>query len=649
MSLLSLARSSRSGARIVVLCVVAGLLWAVPGSASVAPSPMSAAALNTMWGAYGDQGGHWTGGDSTVSVPLPDGRVAWLYSDTFLGTVNPDHSRPADTPLINNSIVVQQGASLVQTLHGGTATAPKALVDTGLASEMFWVADGMVGGSTLKVLYNRYRKTGDGALDFELLGTALATFALPALTLTGVTALPLTNKIAWGTTILEDSGQLYVYGTEHTAGMKFAHVARASAGLAGAWQFWNGTGWSANETDSRRLLSGVGGFSVDRIGAEYLLVTQDTNTPFAPSVVAHVATSPTGPFGAPRYLFDAPEPAANPGHIIYDARTHPSLAATGKLLLSYNVNSVKSGDNHADARIYRPRFVELPWPLPTPDPSTLPARVTGLTIEGDSDPIRLRWTAVAGATGYRIYQKDLTAEQTHFARQPHAASQPATEVALLRDGHTYEFRIAAVNAAGEGPLSDARSVTIHVVAPATPANLQAVPNGAGEIALSWSPVVGPAQYSVLIRDLTEEQTEFLPVETDSPFGTTATARKLAHHHDYEFVVSATNGGGESPRSPPVQARARYDLPGAPAALTATPNSNGTVRLSWTAPGPSLYYWIYQRDLTAGETAFTKLEYPVTEGSSFTAGALIHEHEYEFKVSAISAGGEGPASATVRAT
>ena len=33
-------------------------------------------------------------------VPLPDGRVAWLYSDTFLGTVNPDHSRPAHTPLV---------------------------------------------------------------------------------------------------------------------------------------------------------------------------------------------------------------------------------------------------------------------------------------------------------------------------------------------------------------------------------------------------------------------------------------------------------------------------------------------------------------------------------------------------------------------
>ena len=35
-----------------------------------------------------------------------------------------------------------------------------------------------VEGGALKVLYNSYRRTGGGALAFELTGTALATFAL---------------------------------------------------------------------------------------------------------------------------------------------------------------------------------------------------------------------------------------------------------------------------------------------------------------------------------------------------------------------------------------------------------------------------------------------------------------------------------------
>src|SRR5436190_5374079 len=32
----------------------------------------------------------WTGADGTLSVRLPDGRVIWDFSDTFLGLVNSD-------------------------------------------------------------------------------------------------------------------------------------------------------------------------------------------------------------------------------------------------------------------------------------------------------------------------------------------------------------------------------------------------------------------------------------------------------------------------------------------------------------------------------------------------------------------------------
>ena len=88
--------------------------------------------LNAMWNTYGNQGGHWTGGDATISTPLPDGRDAWLFSDTFLGTVNPNGSRPSDTPLVvHNSMVVQQGppsTAQLTTLTGGTAAAPTSLV-----------------------------------------------------------------------------------------------------------------------------------------------------------------------------------------------------------------------------------------------------------------------------------------------------------------------------------------------------------------------------------------------------------------------------------------------------------------------------------------------------------------------------------------
>ena len=102
---------------LVVLVLLAGLVAlctagdepAPPGGA--APSrlrAMSAAELNAMWTRYGDSSGwHWTGGDRTVSVELPGDQLGWLFSDTFLGPVNADGSRPADAPLIHNSLVVQ--------------------------------------------------------------------------------------------------------------------------------------------------------------------------------------------------------------------------------------------------------------------------------------------------------------------------------------------------------------------------------------------------------------------------------------------------------------------------------------------------------------------------------------------------------------
>lgn len=45
---------------------------------------------------YGDDSERvddWTGGDGTHSVRLPDGRLLWLFSDTYLGAVNRPRTR----------------------------------------------------------------------------------------------------------------------------------------------------------------------------------------------------------------------------------------------------------------------------------------------------------------------------------------------------------------------------------------------------------------------------------------------------------------------------------------------------------------------------------------------------------------------------
>ncbi|WP_172894457.1 phospholipase A2 [Micromonospora purpureochromogenes] len=612
---------------------------------------MSAAQLNTTFNDYGNAGGHWTGGDSTASVPLPDGRTAWLFSDTFLGTVNADGSRPTGTPLVNNTIVVQSGTSLVDTLHGGTSTAPQALVKPSQTDEYFWVADGTVENGALKVLYNRYRRSGTGNLDFEITGTSLATFALPGLTLTGVTDLPLSNTVAWGSAILEDGAYTYVYGSESSDGLRFAKIARVpSGGLGGAWQFWTGFGWSATESSAARVLSGVGtAYGVQKVGNEYVLLTHENNLIFDAQYLTYTAPSPTGPFNTPQYVFTAPEQVPGEPIVSYDARLHPHLAPTGKLLVSYNVNTLDDARTYADASIYRPRFVEVTWPRPTPDPATLPGRPTGLTVDIDSLGVAtLSWQPVAGATGYRVYQRDTTAGQTHFARLASTVTGTSAKLDRLMSEHVYEFKVTAVGAAGEGGFSDTVSATPTVSAPPAPTAVTATADDQGSITLSWAPVPTAWNYQVYRRDVTAGETERSFVTRLGGTVTSHTMQWLEPGHVYEFHVVASHGGGDSPASATATATARYAPPPAPTGLTATANPDGSIGVSWTGLDTSVFYWVYQRDVTAGETEFTKLDVP-TEATSMTAAFLTHAHRYEFKVAASNRGGEGAASAPASAT
>lgn len=386
----------------IISAVVSSMLVAAaaPAAAALPAGGMSAVELNTEFAAYGDNGGEWTSGDSTVSVPLPDGRNAWLFSDTLIGAVD-GGGLPANTPMINNSVVLQDGANLMDTVHGGTAAAPASLVQPPPGSnDRYWVGDGTVENSTLRAVYQRVRSTGGGPLDFALVDSAVVTFALPAMTVTSVTDRGYGSRVAWGSAIVEDGTWTYVYGAEDTAQLRFAHVARvrSARGLATAWQFWTGSTWSDSESASARLLSGVGaGFGVQKVGSTYVLVTQETNQTFSADFVGYTATSPTGPFTGPSTLFTAPEPATTSGAIVYDSRLHPELARPGRLLVSYNVNNLDGRSVYTDVTRYRPRFVEVDWPPAAPDPALLPAAPAGLTATaGGNGAIQFAWRAPTG-------------------------------------------------------------------------------------------------------------------------------------------------------------------------------------------------------------------------------------------------------------
>ncbi|TDE96072.1 DUF4185 domain-containing protein [Occultella glacieicola] len=336
---------------------------------AIDPSAQVHEGLTDAFTTYGDSGEGWTGGDSTYSVPLDGRRTAWIFSDTFLGPVNPDGSRPESTPFLNNSFVIEDRGAL-STASGGTPEAPESLIPPPPeGGGWYWVGDGATDGDgNLQLVALRFWYGGGGAFDFGWESNHLATFDSDTFERLDFVDLPSAAGVQWASWLQRDGRHTYIYGVEDLGASKYLHVARVvGRDLDGApWEYWDGTGWSATETDTARVMDGVANeYSVTPLRDGYLLITQDTHEIFSSKIEAYVSCSPTGPFTPLGTVYQMPEVGAagsygDPNIFAYNAHEHPELRTRGdRIVVTYNVNSFDSSDLYEDVTIYRPRFVEI--------------------------------------------------------------------------------------------------------------------------------------------------------------------------------------------------------------------------------------------------------------------------------------------------
>lgn len=299
----------------------------------------------------------WTGGDGTYSVGLPDHRSAWIFGDTFLGTLNPDGSRSRSTPFVHNSLVVQKGSRLYDVYEGKRLTLVSP-ASSKHGNRFYWPGAGVVQKHKLLLFLLSFRSSGSGMWNFAYTGSALTTFSLPALSLVSVAPVRSSPTIKWGSWVFHDGDFTYIYGVEDQGLIKYVHVARVrSGGLSGRWQYYGQRGWSSDPSLSGRVLAGVSNqFSVVRIGSRYELISQDDA--FSRSISAYAGATPAGPFGSKTVLYTTPD--WGPGTYTYNAVAHPDQSWSGGLLVSYNVNSLTSQAVYSEAALYRPRFVRVP-------------------------------------------------------------------------------------------------------------------------------------------------------------------------------------------------------------------------------------------------------------------------------------------------
>jgi hypothetical protein len=365
-------------ARDVVRALACAVVFAQAAVACSSPGPTAAtpdAAANSQWRRLGDTAGpgQWSGADGTSSVRLPDGRVAWFFSDTYLGPVNPDGSRSA-AGFVHNSLVVQDGERLT-TVPADTPVRPPAGTPG-----WYWAGAGLVEGGKLVEFYHRLDGFG-GDWNFAEQGVALATFSLPGLRLESVRELPAApplparTPIMWGSALFDQGSWTYVYGyrghLDRLDHPKWLYVARAPRGHVSdpaSWLYDTGAGWSADPAQAAELPTRVdSGFGLARVKDRYALITRRPSADLGDgAILAYLARSPAGPFGDAdsALIYRAPETSS--GWFVYQARVHPQLAGHDRIVMSYNVNtSLVDGactpQNLRQAAVYRPRFVSVPF------------------------------------------------------------------------------------------------------------------------------------------------------------------------------------------------------------------------------------------------------------------------------------------------
>ncbi len=347
------------------------------------PSVPSAGTIDSTFDAYTTQNGPgWTGADGTYSLPLPDGTNLWMWSDSYIGTVNPTtRLRKGDLFSAHNSLTILNQATGSWTTVGYPPKTTSYFVPT-VKADWFWQGDGIVtqpSVGTYQIQIMLLEWTGL----FKLVGHSVATLSWPSLSIVSITPVAgLDTSKEWGTKILQVGNYVYIYGLKDPGtDTKTPYLARTTSinylTDATKWTFWNAQKkkWLAGESNATAM-QGVTAvtpeYSVDPMtyngGTFYLMTGMDPQHPVYPlwdAVTTWYSCSPQGPWSEKTTVYTAPEAGANGckvGTLVtYNAKAHMEFTDADGILMSYNVNANTSSDLVC-ADDYKPRFVRVQIP-----------------------------------------------------------------------------------------------------------------------------------------------------------------------------------------------------------------------------------------------------------------------------------------------
>jgi hypothetical protein len=350
-------------------------LIALVACSSHAPSLSGTGVRETAEDAVFQQDPVWLGADAAYTIDQGDGRVLWLFGDSFIATSAAD-SRSQST-MVRNSVAVMTGHDLLsepmQFAWTGSSPPDSFVAENG--SNWFWPADGVrTAQGPLVMFFNEQRATPNQGLGFASVGYHAVFVADPSgppagwvLTDAPVQSAPYDATASVACSAVDPTADaLVALLTDAGSHGRLARwpMASVATGDLSAPVWWDGKAWTSDGSDPAVVIDDAPTeCSLSQLGDGTWLHVSSHG--FGATTIA-IRTAPRieGPWSDPGDVFDPPESQV-PNAFVYAGKGHPTLtthAPGASLVVTYANNSFTFSDLFTPANadtLYWPHVAEL--------------------------------------------------------------------------------------------------------------------------------------------------------------------------------------------------------------------------------------------------------------------------------------------------
>ena len=323
----------------------------------------------------------WTGSDIAFSLPLLDGRILWLFGDTWIGKIR--DGRHTDSNMVSNTIGIQEGlnpaTARLEFFHGHKDARPAAFIQPADGIGVFWLSHGGIHTDSGLYLFASQitNVPGDTSVwGFRAIGIVIAKVTNPLdapnrwrveqIKVPWAQFDPAGNEKVFAMPLLREGNVVYLYGLEidKAAHDRYLLVGRANIDSLedfSTWEFYTNGRWQPDFRKASRLCGHMGAeLSVSYLARFKRYVLIYTENGLSEKILMRFAASPVGPWSAPTTIYRTPEMGWDKTYFCYAAKAHPELSRQDdELIVSYVCNSNDFWKMAADARIYFPKFLRI--------------------------------------------------------------------------------------------------------------------------------------------------------------------------------------------------------------------------------------------------------------------------------------------------